>query len=162
MLRLFILGRLYKWWGRWDVTNLEGWKLHLLIKRWFIRVGSINLGELDLSILSLVAPVDHTVILMCRVLPSWMRRTISLEEFVLKIEKFFRERRWNTHNNNNMAEERALKQYAIPSSDEPYVVIMYPTVEDNKTCTYLLSAAKSIFRITHWGSEISYFNFFKT
>jgi len=30
-----------------------------------------------------------------------------------------------------MAEERALKEYAIPSSDEPYVVIMYPTVEDN-------------------------------
>jgi len=48
-----------------------------------------------------------------------------------------------------MAEERALKEYAIPSSDEPYAVIMYPTVEDNKTCTYLLSAAKSIFRITH-------------
>jgi len=21
MSRLFILGRLYKWWGRWDVTN---------------------------------------------------------------------------------------------------------------------------------------------
>jgi len=30
-----------------------------------------------------------------------------------------------------MAEERALKEYAIPSSDEPYAVIMYPTVEDN-------------------------------
>jgi len=24
MSHLFILGRLYKWWGRWDVTNLIG------------------------------------------------------------------------------------------------------------------------------------------
>jgi len=30
-----------------------------------------------------------------------------------------------------MAEERALREYAIPSSNEPYAVIMYPTVEDN-------------------------------
>jgi len=30
-----------------------------------------------------------------------------------------------------MAEERSLREYAIPSSDEPYAVIMYPTVEDN-------------------------------
>jgi len=30
-----------------------------------------------------------------------------------------------------MAEERALKEYAIPSSDEAYAVIVYPTVEGN-------------------------------
>ena len=30
-----------------------------------------------------------------------------------------------------MVEERALREYAIPSSDEPYAVIMYPMVEDN-------------------------------
>jgi len=24
MSHLFVLGRLYKWWGRWDVTNLVG------------------------------------------------------------------------------------------------------------------------------------------
>jgi len=30
-----------------------------------------------------------------------------------------------------MAEERALIEYAIPSSDKPYVVIMYPTVKNN-------------------------------
>ena len=30
-----------------------------------------------------------------------------------------------------MFEESALREYAIPSSDEPYTVIMYPTVEDN-------------------------------
>jgi len=44
MSRLFILGWLYKWWGRWVVANLVGWKLHLLITRWSLRVGSINLG----------------------------------------------------------------------------------------------------------------------
>ena len=60
-----------------------------------------------------------------------MRRTKSLGEFVPKIERFFRERRWNAHNNNDMAEEHALKEYAIPSSDESYAIIMYPTVEDN-------------------------------
>jgi len=30
-----------------------------------------------------------------------------------------------------MTEERTLRDYAIPSSDEPYSVIVYPTVEDN-------------------------------
>jgi len=30
-----------------------------------------------------------------------------------------------------MAEERALKEYEITSSDEPYVVIVYPAVEAN-------------------------------
>jgi len=30
-----------------------------------------------------------------------------------------------------MAEERALREYAIPSSSEPYAVIVYPTVEAN-------------------------------
>jgi len=30
-----------------------------------------------------------------------------------------------------MAEEHALREYAIPSSGEPYVVIVYPTVEEN-------------------------------
>jgi len=30
-----------------------------------------------------------------------------------------------------MAEKRALREYAIPSADEPYVVIVYPAVEAN-------------------------------
>jgi len=30
-----------------------------------------------------------------------------------------------------MAEECALREYAIPYSDEPYAVIVYPTVKDN-------------------------------
>jgi len=28
-------------------------------------------------------------------------------------------------------EDETHREYAIPSSDEPYVVIMYPTVEEN-------------------------------
>jgi len=30
-----------------------------------------------------------------------------------------------------MAEECALREYAIPSSDESYAIIVYPTVEEN-------------------------------
>ena len=30
-----------------------------------------------------------------------------------------------------MTEERALKEYATPSTEEPYVIIVYPTVEGN-------------------------------
>jgi len=30
-----------------------------------------------------------------------------------------------------MAEERALKEYAIPSINEPRVILVYPTVEGN-------------------------------
>jgi len=40
MSRLSILGRLYKWWGSWDVTNLAGRQ---------------------------AAPADHTMILTCGV-----------------------------------------------------------------------------------------------
>jgi len=60
-----------------------------------------------------------------------MRRRKSLAEFVPEIERFLRKRRRNAHNNSIMAEEHTLKEYAIPSSDEPYAVIVYPTVEAN-------------------------------
>jgi hypothetical protein len=34
-----------------------------------------------------------------------------------------------TQNNNDMAEERTLKEYATPSAEEPHAIIVYPTVE---------------------------------
>jgi len=49
MSRSFILGRLYKWWGRWDVTNLIG--RH-------------------------VAPTGHTLIFTCEVYTSRLTRSI--------------------------------------------------------------------------------------
>ena len=62
-----------------------------------------------------------------------MRRTKSLGEFVLEIERLLHERRRNARNNNNdMAEERTLREYATPSTDEPYAIIVYPAVEANK------------------------------
>ena len=30
-----------------------------------------------------------------------------------------------------MTEERTLKEYATPSTEEPYVIIVYPTVDGN-------------------------------
>ena len=60
-----------------------------------------------------------------------MRRTRILGEFIPEIERFLPERRRNTRNNNDMAEERALREYAISSSDEPYAIIVYRVVEAN-------------------------------
>jgi len=39
MSRLFILGRLYKWWDRLDISNLVGHLLHLLITQWSLPYG---------------------------------------------------------------------------------------------------------------------------
>jgi len=60
-----------------------------------------------------------------------MRITRSLGEFIPEIERFLYERRRNARNNNDMAEERALRENAISSSDEPYAVIVYLAVEEN-------------------------------
>jgi len=60
-----------------------------------------------------------------------MRRSKSLGEFVPEIERFLHERRRNACNHNIMAEERTLKEYAIPSLDDPYTVIVYLVVEAN-------------------------------
>jgi len=49
MSRLSILDRLYMWWGRWDVSNLDGRR---------------------------AAPVDHTVILTCGSKLSQLTRSI--------------------------------------------------------------------------------------
>jgi len=42
-------------------------------------------------------------------------------------DSFIRE----AQNNNDMAEERTLKEYATPSTEEPHAIIVYPTVEGN-------------------------------
>jgi len=60
-----------------------------------------------------------------------MRRSKSLGEFVPEIERFMHKRRRETRNNNAMAEERTLKEYATPSTEEPHVIIVYPTIEGN-------------------------------
>jgi len=61
-----------------------------------------------------------------------MRRSKSLGEFVPEIERFFRERRRNTRNNrNDKTEERTLKEYTTPSTDEPHVIFVYSTGEAN-------------------------------
>jgi hypothetical protein len=61
-----------------------------------------------------------------------MRRSKNLGAFVPEIERFFYERRRNTCNNrNDISEERTLKEYATPSTDEPHAIIVYPTVEAN-------------------------------
>jgi len=61
-----------------------------------------------------------------------MRRSKSLGEFVLEIERFLHKRRREAQNNNDMAEEHTLKEYATPSTEEPHAIIVYPTVEGNK------------------------------
>jgi len=60
-----------------------------------------------------------------------MQRSKSLGEFVPEIERFLHERRRKARNNNVMAEERTHKEYAIPSTEEPHAIIVYPTVEGN-------------------------------
>jgi hypothetical protein len=59
-----------------------------------------------------------------------MRRTKSLGEFVPEIERFLHKRRRDARNNTSM-DERTLKEYATPSTDEPHAIIVYPTVEGN-------------------------------
>src|SRR4030065_1168930 len=59
-----------------------------------------------------------------------MRRTKSLGDFIPEIKRFFHKRRRDTRNN-NMAENRTLKEYATPSTEEPQAVIVYPAVEAN-------------------------------
>jgi len=36
---------------------------------------------------------------------------------------------WEAQDNTNMAEERTLKEYANPYTEEPHTIIVYPTVE---------------------------------
>jgi len=38
---------------------------------------------------------------------------------------------WEAQNNNDMVEERTLTEYAIPSTEEPCAIIVYPRVEGN-------------------------------
>src|SRR4030043_447589 len=59
-----------------------------------------------------------------------MRRTKSLGDFIPEIERFLHKRRREARNN-NMAENRTLKEYATPSTEEPQAVIVYPAVEAN-------------------------------
>ena len=44
---------------------------------------------------------------------------------------------WEAQNNNDMAEERTLKEYATPSTEESRAIIVYPTVEGNNFETKL-------------------------
>ena len=59
-----------------------------------------------------------------------MRRTKSLGDFIPEIERFLHKRRREARNN-NMADNRTLKEYATPSTEEPQAVIVYPAVEAN-------------------------------
>ena len=60
-----------------------------------------------------------------------MRRTKSVGDFVPEIERFLHRRRREARHNNNMADNRTLKEYATPSTEEPQAVIVYPAVEAN-------------------------------
>jgi len=60
-----------------------------------------------------------------------MRRNKSLGEFILEIKRFLHKRVREAQNNNSMVEERTLKEYATPSTEEPHAIIVYPTVEGN-------------------------------
>jgi hypothetical protein len=60
-----------------------------------------------------------------------MRRSKSLGEFVPEIERFLHKRRKDARNNNVMAKEHTLKEYATPSTEEPHAIIVYPMVEGN-------------------------------
>ena len=60
-----------------------------------------------------------------------MPRSKSLGEFVPEIERFLHKRRREARNNNVMVEERTLKEYATPSTEEPHAIIVYPMVEGN-------------------------------
>jgi len=60
-----------------------------------------------------------------------MHRSKSLGEFVPEIERFLHKRKREAQNNNAMAAEHTLKEYATPSTDEPQAIVVYPTVEGN-------------------------------
>src|SRR4030043_1354656 len=57
-----------------------------------------------------------------------MRRTKSLGDFIPEIERFLHKIRREARNN-NMADNRTLKEYATPSTEETQAVIVYPAVE---------------------------------
>jgi len=59
-----------------------------------------------------------------------MRRNINLVEPIPEIEGYLHTRQREARNNTSMA-ELTLKEYAIPSTEEPQDFIMYPTVEDD-------------------------------
>jgi len=60
-----------------------------------------------------------------------MRRSKSLGEFVREIERFLHKRKREARNNNAMAEEHTIKEYATSSTEEPHAIIVYPTVKGN-------------------------------
>jgi len=61
-----------------------------------------------------------------------MQRSNSLGEFVPEIERFLHKKKKEARiNRNNMAEERTLKEYATPYTEEQHAIILYPTVEGN-------------------------------
>jgi len=60
-----------------------------------------------------------------------MRRSKSLGELVPEIEGFLHKRKRKAQNSNGMAEERTLKEYATPSTEESHAIIVYPTDEGN-------------------------------
>jgi len=69
MLRLFILGRLYKWWGRWYVSNLIGCQNATADRTAILMCGVYTISvDFRLSLQCLVAPSGHTAILTCGVL----------------------------------------------------------------------------------------------
>jgi len=70
MSRLFILGRLYKWWGHSDVTNIIGRQVALVDRTAILTCGVYTISiDFGLSLQCLVAPADHSMVLTCGVLP---------------------------------------------------------------------------------------------
>jgi len=69
MSRLFILSRLYKWWGCWDVSNQVGCQVAPSDRTVILTCG-VLLSQLiiGLSLRWLTAPADRTVILTCGVM----------------------------------------------------------------------------------------------
>jgi len=60
-----------------------------------------------------------------------MRRSKSLGELVPEIERYLHKRRIEARNNNAIAEEHTLTEYATPYTEESHAIIVYPTVEGN-------------------------------
>ncbi|KEH15433.1 transposable element protein, putative [Medicago truncatula] len=59
-----------------------------------------------------------------------MRRTKSLGEFIPEIERYLHKKKREAQND-IVVSEHTLKEYATPSTEEPYAIIVYPTVEGN-------------------------------
>src|SRR4030043_1675928 len=59
-----------------------------------------------------------------------MRRTKSRGDFIPEIKRFLHKRRRDARNN-NMADNRTLKEYATPLPEAPQAVTVYPAVEAN-------------------------------